>query len=79
MMRLLSILFLAFALILGVSFAVINSDIVIVHYYVGTASMHLSVLMLGVWVFGIIIGLLAAFPKVLRLKLELRRLRRERD
>jgi len=79
MMRLLSILFLAFALIIGVSFGVMNSDKVIVHYYLGAANVHLSALMLGVWIFGIVVGLLATFPKYLKLKLELRRLRRERD
>ena len=77
MMRLLSILILLFALIIGLSFAVLNSETVVVKYYVGNASMPLSVLILGVWVFGILIGLLANFLKILKLKWEVRRLSRE--
>lgn len=77
-MRLLSILVLSFALLLGITFAVLNSEFVVVRYYIGTQSIPLSVLMLLMWIFGIAIGLLATFPKFLKLKLELRRLRRER-
>lgn len=78
-MRLVSIIVLAVAAILGVSFALLNSDLVMVRYYVGAHSVPLSVLMLIVWVFGITIGLLVSFPKIIRLRMEVRRLRREHD
>jgi putative membrane protein len=77
MMRLLSLVCLLFALIMGLSFAVLNAESVMVRYYIGSANMPLSVLILGIWVFGIVIGILASFPKILRLKLEIRRLRRD--
>jgi len=79
MMRLLSLVCLLFALIMGLSFAVLNAENVMVRYYIGSANMPLSVLMLGVWVFGIVVGILASFPKILRLKLEVRRLRRSHE
>ena len=77
MMRLLSLVTLLFALIIGLSFAVLNSESVLVRYYIGSVNVPLSVLILGVWVFGIIIGLLASFPKILKLKWEIRRRDRE--
>lgn len=77
-MRLLSIVILTFALLLGITFAILNSEFVVVRYYVGSQSLPLSVLMLLAWVFGVTVGLIVTFPKVFKLKMELRRLRRER-
>lgn len=77
-MRLFSIVILTFALLIGITFAILNSEFVMVRYYLGTKSMPLSVLLLLVWVFGITVGLVFSFPKVLKLQMELRRLRRER-
>ncbi len=72
-MRLLSIITLTFAVLLGVSFAILNAEPVTVHYYVGTKSVPLSVLILGAWIFGVIIGLLVSAFKIIGLKMELRR------
>ena len=77
-MRVLSLLFLTFAVLLGVSFAILNSDLVTVHYYVGVQKVPLSVLILGVFVLGIVIGLMVSFPRLLKLRMELRRLNRGR-
>lgn len=75
-MRLLSLLALTFAVVLGVTFAVLNAEQVTINYFLGTKQIPLSILILGVWVFGIAIGLLASSYTVLKLKVELRRLRR---
>jgi putative membrane protein len=71
--RLLSIITLTFAVLLGGSFAILNADFVVVHYYIGTVSLPLSVVILAAWIFGIIIGLLISACKILGLKMELRR------
>ncbi|HXH55361.1 MAG TPA: LapA family protein [Gammaproteobacteria bacterium] len=77
-MRLLSIITLAFAVLLGVSFAILNAGFVTVHYYVGTKSVPLSLLILGAWIFGIIVGLLISAFKIVGLRMELRRQHRVR-
>jgi putative membrane protein len=77
-MRLLSLIGLAFATILGVSFALLNSTSVVVDYYIGAKKMPLSLLILIVLILGIIIGLLASLPSIIRLKLEGRRFLRDR-
>ncbi len=77
-MRLLSIITLTFAVLLGVSFAILNADFVTVHYYVGTKNVPLSVLILGAWVLGVIVGLLISTFKIIGLRMELRRQHRMR-
>jgi len=76
-MRLLSLLALTFAVLVGLSFAVLNADQVSVHYFLGVQQIPLSILILGVWVFGIITGLCVSSLTVLKLKMELRRARRD--
>jgi uncharacterized integral membrane protein len=77
-MRLLSVITLAFAILLGMSFAILNADFVTVHYYIGTKSVPLSLLILGAWIFGIIVGLLISAFKIVGLRMELRRQHRVR-
>ena len=77
-MRVLSLLFLTFAVLLGISFAILNSDLVTVHYYVGVQKVPLSFLMLGVFILGIAIGFIVSFPALFKLKMELIRLNRGR-
>ena len=78
-MRLLSIITLTFAVLLGVSFAILNAGFVTVHYYVGTKSLPLSLLILCAWIFGVIVGLLISAFKIIGLRMELRRQHRVRD
>lgn len=77
-MRLLSIITLTFAVLLGVSFAILNAGFVTVHYYIGTKSVPLSLLILGAWIFGVIVGLLISAFKILGLRMELRHQQRVR-
>ena len=67
-MRIVSLLLLTFAAILGISFAVLNAEPVSVNYYIGTRAIPLSVLLLGVLVLGILIGLLVSFATIVKLK-----------
>jgi uncharacterized integral membrane protein len=57
---------------LGIAFALSNSQIVLVHYYVGTWSMPLSLLVLGALVLGLMMGWLSALPSILRAKFQRR-------
>lgn len=77
MVRLVSFIAFIVVALLGVTFAILNSDIVSIHYYLGTQRMPLSVLMLIALVVGVVIGLGACLPMVLRLKMEIRRLHRD--
>ncbi len=76
-MRLLSLILLTLVILFGISFAVLNAEWVVVNYYVGVEKVPLSVLILGTWIFGILIGSLISLPSILKLKLELRRFHRE--
>lgn len=75
-MRLLSLLILTLAALLGIGFSVLNATPVLVRYYVGTAELPLSALLLGVLAVGLFLGWLASLPSFFKLKLEVRRLRR---
>jgi putative membrane protein len=75
-MRLFSILILSLTALIGISFAVLNAQPVLVNYYFGTREIPLSLLLLMVLILGILIGLFSLYPRIVRLKLEVRRLRR---
>ena len=75
-MRLLSLLVLSLIACLGVSFAILNAEPVKVEYYIGSRSVPLSFLLVGVLIIGMILGLLTTLPTLLKLKFENRRLRR---
>jgi putative membrane protein len=78
-MRILTLLILVFAVILGVSFAALNAGSVTVNYYIGTQSIPLSLLLLGILVIGLLIGYFASFLSRFRAKMEIRRLRKFHD
>jgi len=71
-MRLLSLIVLTFAALLGISFAVLNAGPVVVNYYIGSQTFPLSVLILGVLVLGILVGWIVSFLTILKLKMKLR-------
>ena len=78
-MRIFTLLILIFAVILGVSFAALNAGSVAVNYYIGTQTIPLSLLLLGILVIGILIGYFASFPSRFKAKMEIRRLRKPHD
>lgn len=71
-MRFLSLLLLTFAALLGISFAVLNAEPVMVNYYIGTQKLPLSILIIGVLILGVIIGWFMTLPTILKLKMQLR-------
>ncbi|HKJ09523.1 MAG TPA: LapA family protein [Gammaproteobacteria bacterium] len=73
---LLAILFLVL-LILGLSFAVLNSASVPLNYYLGKVDLPLALVVVGSLALGAILGVLVSLGIVLRLKGQVRRLRRQ--
>lgn len=76
---LLAVLLVIGASVLGLGFALSNSELVQVRYYLGTQAMPLSVIVLGALVLGLILGWLAALPSIIKLKIERRYYRRQRS
>ena len=62
-------------IVVGVTFAGLNADPVIVKYYIGTQQMPLSVLLIGLLVVGIFIGMFSSLMKTIKLRLENKRLK----
>ena len=77
-LRLLNICFLSVIALLGLSFAILNANPVMVDYYIGAREIPLSFLLVVVFILGIFLGFLSSIPTYLRLKCEIRRLMRER-
>lgn len=75
-MRLLSFLFLLLIIIIGVTFATLNSDMVTVHYYVGQKTMALSLLLVLVLAIGSVLGMMVGFWMFLKAKIKIYRLKK---
>lgn len=75
-MRIFSILALSLAAVIGLTFALLNAHSVPIDYYIGSRTIPLPLLLIGVLVLGILLGMIAVLPTLIRLKFEIRRLRR---
>jgi putative membrane protein len=73
--RIFSFLVLFLIIILGVTFATLNSNVVAVNYYVGHKTMPLSLLLVSVFATGCVLGILVGLGVVIRLKVKNYRLR----
>lgn len=73
--RIFSVIFLLIVIVLGLTFAAINATPVTIHYYVGTATINLSLLLVYSLGIGILLGFLTTFSSVLRLKKKVRQLK----
>ncbi|MGA7799685.1 MAG: LapA family protein [Gammaproteobacteria bacterium] len=73
---LLAILFLVL-LLLGLSFAVLNATSVPLNYYLGEVDLPLALVVVASLVLGAILGVLVSLGIVLRLKRQVRHLRRQ--
>lgn len=73
---LLGILFLIL-LILGLSFAVLNAGSVPLNYYLGKVELPLALVVVAALAVGAILGVLVSLGMVLRLKRQVRQLRRQ--
>lgn len=78
-MRILGLIIILILILLGVSFAILNSEVVHVNYYFGMNNMPLSLLLVGTLIVGILLGWIVMILKVLRIRLENRRLRKRID
>lgn len=74
-MRILSYIFLLCIVLLGISFATLNSGMVTLNYYISQKTMPLSLLLVSVFSTGCLLGLLVGLTIVVRLKLKNYRLR----
>lgn len=75
--RYLSYIGLIIIVIIGISFAILNASPITVDYYLGQATMPLSVVIFVSFVLGIMVGLLLMFAKWLGACLTIRRLRKK--
>lgn len=75
-MRFFSILILSLVALLGISFAVLNAGLVHINYYIGSREIPLSLLLFLSFVLGLGLGMLSLYGRLLRLKWEIRRLKR---
>jgi lipopolysaccharide assembly protein A len=63
-------------ILLGITFAVLNSDTVALHYYAGRIEMPLSLCMAMSVAIGILLGILVMLPRLFRLRVRARKLRK---
>jgi putative membrane protein len=73
--RILSYSVLLIIILLGISFAVLNSGVVTLNYYISQKTIPLSLLLVSVFSAGCLLGLLVGLGIVVRLKLKTYRLR----
>lgn len=67
-MRLLSIIIVLSVMLIGASFAIINSSEVTLNYFIGHADIPLSVLLVMTLITGFLLGVVSMIGKVLHLK-----------
>ena len=65
-LRILSLGILLIVLLFGLSFAVLNSDSIIVNYYLGEREIPLSVALIAALILGALLGILASLSVILR-------------
>ncbi len=74
--RIISYIFLLIIIILAITFAALNASPIRLNYYLGTTQISLSLLLVYVLGLGILLGLLTTIFPFLKLKQELRVLKR---
>lgn len=67
-MRIFSYLFILLLVLLGVTFATLNADLVIIHYYFGTSKVPLSLLLVFALLIGVMMGLMVSLIMYIKLK-----------
>ncbi|MBV8803079.1 MAG: LapA family protein [Gammaproteobacteria bacterium] len=69
-MRILTYLTILFVILLGITFASLNSGPVTIHYYIGQHTFSLSLLLVLVFAAGSLLGLIVGFWLLLKLKVK---------
>ncbi len=75
-MRIVQGIILLIVFVLALAFTVINADAVTLNYYLGKLELPLSVIIIGAFAMGAIVGILATLGRVMRLRREVNRLQR---
>ncbi len=76
-MRIFSYIFLLLIILLGISFAVLNSGMVSINYYIGHKMMPLSLLVVLVFAAGCLLGILVGMLLLVKAKLKSYRLKQQ--
>jgi len=76
-MRIITFLLILIIVVIGVTFALLNHDMVTFHYYFGQATMPLSLLLVSVFATGCVLGLLVGLWLVIKAKLKNFRLKQK--
>lgn len=74
-MRIISYFFLLVIVLFGMTFATLNSESVTINYYLGQSTLPLSLLLVIVFAFGCLIGMIVGFWLLMKAKLLNYRLR----
>ena len=74
-MRIISYILLLAVIALGISFAILNSGTVEIHYYLGDRTFHLSLVLVSAFTAGALVGILIGTWVVLKMKVKNYRLR----
>jgi uncharacterized membrane protein YciS (DUF1049 family) len=77
MLRVVAIFFFILVLFVGVAFSSLNSDPVVVHYYLGSAELPLSVVVVSAFAVGVLCAFLVSLNVFLGSRWRLSRLRRD--
>lgn len=76
-MRIFTYILLLLIIILGITFAILNHNPVVIHYYLGSKMLPLSLLLVIFFVLGTLLGLIVAFWISVKLKIKNYRLRQQ--
>lgn len=76
-MRIVSYLFLLIIVLLGITFATLNSESVAINYYIGHRTMPLSLLLVSVFALGCLLGALVTGWPLIKTKIQNRHLRKK--
>jgi lipopolysaccharide assembly protein A len=76
-MRFITYLFLFIIVILGVTFALLNSSSVMLNYYLGQRELPLSLLLVGFFAVGCLVGLIVGFWVMFGTKMQNYRLQKQ--
>ena len=68
-MRIISYFFLLVIVLFGMTFATLNSESVVINYYLGQSTLPLSLLLVLVFALGCLVGMLVGFWLVIKAKM----------
>lgn len=77
MLRLIGSLLLVILVLVGLSFAVLNAQVVSLNYYLGTLDVPLSMALVSALALGALLGALVSLALLMGMKRQLRQLRRK--